>query len=189
MEKTPDQIRRETVPVKHSGFLCLLLGAVVGAAVWFGGWGLLHQEQARHFRFYISCSHFGHKQKAAKSGDRLTCALLRYGNTNHMFDGEILRHGWYPKGEANPARWVYSHAAVSAVYQDSAFIVVKWPLRLTLLTALAGLIWGLVSDSRYRSRLIAGIPFEGAVIATVAQYTKQVKGDGMKYAVKPWKDR
>ena len=46
-EKTPDQIRRETVPVKHTGLLYALLGGVLGAAVWFGSWSLLHQEQVR----------------------------------------------------------------------------------------------------------------------------------------------
>jgi hypothetical protein len=75
------------------------------------------------------------------------------------------------------------------VYSDSPALVFKWPLTLTLLTFLAALIWGLVFDYRYRSALIAGIPFEGSVVATVDEYSRETKGDGMKYVVKPWKDR
>jgi hypothetical protein len=32
-------------------------------------------------------------------------------------------------------------------------------------------------------------PFNGSVVATVDEYNKEVKGDGMRYAVKAWKDR
>ena len=56
MEKTPDQIRRETVPVKHSGLIYGFLGAVLGAAVWFGGWGLLHREQVKRYPEYCSAA-------------------------------------------------------------------------------------------------------------------------------------
>ena len=68
-------------------------------------------------------------------------------------------------------------------------MVFKWPLALTLVTFLAAAICGLVSDYRYRSVIIAGIPFEGSLVATVDEYNRHTKGDGMKYSVKPWKDR
>jgi hypothetical protein len=51
------------------------------------------------------------------------------------------------------------------------------------------MISGLVSDYRYRSAVIAGIPFEGSQVATVDEYNRHTKGDGMKYVVKPWRDR
>jgi hypothetical protein len=60
---------------------------------------------------------------------------------------------------------------------------------LTLLTFLAAMISGLVSDYRYRSAVIAGIPFEGSQVAIVDEYNRHTKGDGMKYVVKPWRDR
>ena len=122
------------------------------------------------------------------SAEQLRYALLRYGNLDHRFDGEIIRHGWYPKN-AKPGPWVFHYGAVKPVYSDSPALVFKWPLTLTLLTFLAALIWGLVLDYRYRSALIAGIPFEGSVVATVDEYNRETKGDGMKYVVKPWKDR
>jgi hypothetical protein len=68
-------------------------------------------------------------------------------------------------------------------------MVFKWPVTLTLFTFLTGLIWGLVADYRYRSSIIAGLPFDGSIVATVDEYNKEAKGDGMRYAVKPWKDR
>ena len=54
---------------------------------------------------------------------------------------------------------------------------------------LVAFVWGLVADFRYRSAIIAGIPFDGSIVAKVDEYNKEVKGDGMAYAVKPWKDR
>ncbi len=68
-------------------------------------------------------------------------------------------------------------------------MVFKWPLTLTLLTTLGCLIWGLVADYKYRSSVIAGIPFDGSVVATVDKYNREIDGDGMTYTVKPWKDR
>jgi hypothetical protein len=78
---------------------------------------------------------------------------------------------------------------VKPIYSDSPALVFKWPLTLTLLTFLTALIWGLVADYRYRSSIIAGVPFDGSVVTTVDDYNQEVKGDGMRYAVKPWKDR
>jgi hypothetical protein len=68
-------------------------------------------------------------------------------------------------------------------------MVFKWPLSLTLLTLLGGAIWGLIADHRYRASIIAGLPFDGSVVTTVDEYNKEVKGDGIRYAVKAWKDR
>ena len=34
-----------------------------------------------------------------------------------------------------------------------------------------------------------GIPFDGSLVSTVDEYNREVNGDGMKYAVKAWKDR
>jgi len=53
-EKTPDQIRQQTVPVKHNGLIYGFLGGLLGAVVWFGGWALLHQEQVRRYPEYCS---------------------------------------------------------------------------------------------------------------------------------------
>ena len=198
-EKTPDQIRRETVPVKHTGLIYGFFGGLLGAVVWFGGWGLLHQEQVRRYPDY--CAHaiqanmgnlslFGAKPKPqpGMSAEQLRYALLRYGNLDHRYDAEIIRHGWYPR-EASPRPWVYDKGAVKPVYSDGAAMVFKWPLTLTLFTFLAALIWGLVADYRYRSSIIAGLQFDGSVVATVDEYNQEVKGDGMRYAVKLWKDR
>ena len=198
-ERTPDQIRRETVPVKHTGLVYGMVGGLVGAVVWFGGWGLLHPEQVRRYPDY--CSHairantsglllFGDKARRAEgmSAEELRYALLRYGNRDHRYDVEIIRHGWYPKG-ASPRPWVYDKGAVAAVYSDGAAMVFKWPLALTVFTSLASLLGGLVADYRYRCSIIAGLQFDGSVVATVDEYNRQVKGDGMRYAVKPWKDR
>jgi hypothetical protein len=197
-EKSPDRIRRETVPVKHHGLIYGFLGGALGAVVWFGGWGLLHQEQVRRYPAY--CTHairasvgsltlFGKsKRPAGLSADQLRYSLLRYGNIDHRFDAEIIQHGWYPKG-ASPKAWVFYYGAVQPVYTDSPALVFKWPLTLTLLTFLTALIWGLVSDYRYRSSVIAGVPLDGSIVATVDQYNEVVKGNGMKYAVKAWRDR
>jgi hypothetical protein len=198
-EKTPDQLRRETVPVKHTGLLYGLLGGVLGAAIWFGGWSLLHQEQVRRYPEY--CAHairsrtaglslFGAppKRERGMSAEQLRYALLRYGNEDHRYDAEIIRHGWYPR-EASPAPWVYEKGAVKAIYSDSPALVFKWPLTLTLLTFVAAAITGLAADYRYRASIIAGVPFDGSMVASVDEYNSEVKGDGMKYAVKPWKDR
>jgi hypothetical protein len=197
-EKSPDQIRRETVPVKHNGLTYGFLGGTIGAVVWFVGWGVLHQDQVRRYPAY--CTHaikanmgnlslFGSpKRDVGLSAEQLRYSLLRYGNLDHRFDAEIIRHGWYPK-EASPKAWVFYYGAVEPVYTDSPARVFKWPLTLTLLTFLTALICGLISDYRYRSSVIAGLPLDGSIVATVDEYNQVVKGNGMKYAVKPWKDR
>jgi hypothetical protein len=196
-EKTPDQIRRETVPVKHTGLVYGFLGSLLGTVVWFGGWAALHPEQVRRYPNYCAAAIkastgplFGRSPKRAPgmSADQLRYALLRFGNEDHRYDAEIIRHGWYPR-EASAAVWVRERGAVKAVYLDGATMVFKWPLTLTLLTALAALIWGLIADYRYRSKIIAGLPFDGSIVATVNQYNAEVKGDGMRYRVEPWKDR
>jgi hypothetical protein len=122
------------------------------------------------------------------TNDQLRYNLLRFGNEDHRFDTEIIRRGWYPKGE-NGRVWVFYHGAVKRVYGDGATMVFKWPLTLTLFTFLGALIYGLVADYRYRSAIIAGVPFDGSIVTTVDEYNKEVKGDGMKYAVTQWKDR
>lgn len=198
-ERTPDQIRRETVPVKHTGLLYGFLGGLLGSVVWFGGWALLHPEQVRRYPDYSRhairasterLAFFGGNRRpaAGMSAEELRYALLRYGNLDHRYDSEIIRHGWYPRG-ANPAPWVHDKGAVKAVYSDGAAMVFKWPLALTLFTGLAALIAGMVVDYRYRCSIIEGLQFDGSVVATVDEYNRQVKGDGMRYAVKPWKDR
>ena len=196
-EKTPDQIRRETTPVRNTGLLYGSFGGLIGAVVWFGGWGLLHEEQVRRYPDY--CTHairvsaerlslFGPRSTTGMSVEQLRYALLRYGNLDHRYDAEIISHGWYPR-EASPLPWVREKGAVKPVYSDGAAMVFKWPLTLTLFTFLGTLIWGLVADYRYRSSIIAGLQFDGSVVATVEEYNREVKGDGMRYAVKPWKDR
>jgi hypothetical protein len=197
-EKTPDQIRRETVPVKHNGLIYGFLGGLAGAVVWFGGWSLLHQEQVRRYPDYCKyaigasmggLSLFGPpKHEAGMSAEQLRYALLRYGNLNHIYDAEIIRHGWYPKN-ASPRAWVFYYGAIKPIYSEPPALVFKWPLTLTLLTFLVAMICGLVSDYRYRSAIIAGIPFEGSLVGTVDEYNRHTRGDGMKYVVKPWKDR
>ena len=198
-EKTPDQIRRQTVPVKHSGLIYGFLGGIVGAGLWFGGWALLHQEQVRRYPEYFATyirtesarlSLFASPQKRERgmSSDRLRYSLLRYGNADHRFDAEIIRHGWYPK-DVSPAPWVYENGAVAPVYSDSPVMVFKWPLTLSLFTFLGALVWGLVEDYRYRAAVIAGIPLDGSIVATVPEYNREVNGDGMRYQVRSWKDR
>ena len=196
-EKTPDQIRRETVPKKYYGVTYGLLGGLLGAALSFGVWGYFHQEQSRRYSDYLGYavrsemsgfSLFPSKQKPGMSDDQLRYSLLRFGNESHRYDAEIIRRGWYPKGE-NGHAWVFYNGAVKAVYSDGAGMVFKWPLTLTLFSFMGCLIWGLVADQRYRSAVIAGIPFDGSVVATVGEYEKEVKGDGMAYVVNPWKDR
>lgn len=197
-EKSPDQIRRETVPIKHNGLLYGFLGGALGAVVWFGGWGLLHMEQVRRYPDY--CKHafkaevesihlFGPARlQTVLSAEQLRYDLLRYGNADHQYDSDIVSHGWYPKGAAARS-WVFYYGAVKPIYSDSPVLVFKWPFTLTLMTCLACLSWGLVSDYRYRSAIIAGIPLDGSIVATVDDYNKEIKGNGMKYAVKSWKDR
>jgi hypothetical protein len=197
-ERTPDEIRQRTVPVQHNGLIYGFLGGLLGAVVWFGGWALLHQEQVRRYPEY--CAHaikaemgrislFGsHLQEAAMSAEQLRYALLRHGNVDHRYDAEILRRGWYPR-EASPKAWVFYYGNVKPIYSDSPALVFKWPLSLTLLTFLGCLIWGLVSDYHYRASIIAGLPFDGSTVTTIDAYNKEVKGDGMKYAVRAWKDR
>jgi hypothetical protein len=197
-EKTPDQIRQQTVPVRHHGLIYGLLGGLLGAVVWFGGWALLHQEQVRRYPEY--CAHaikaevgtislFGpRKQEPGLSAEQLRYALLRYGNLDHVYDAEIIRRRWYPKG-ASPKAWVFYYGNVKPIYSDAPAMVFKWPVSLTLLTLLGGAISGLIADHRYRASIIAGLPFDGSVVATVDEYNKEVMGDGMRYAVKTWKDR
>jgi hypothetical protein len=197
-DKTPDQIRRATVPNKHHGLIYGFLGAFLGTVIWFGGWGLLHEPQVRRYPEY--CAHafkssvgdfslFAKpKLKTGMSAEELRYELLRFGNQDHHLDAEILRHGWYPRG-ASPKAWVYVFGNVKPVYSDSAAMVFKWPLTLTLLTTLGCAIWGLVADYKYRSSVIAGVPFDGSVVATVDDYNREVHGDGMAYTIKPWKDR
>lgn len=198
--KTPDQIRRETVPNKRYGLLYGFLGTLAGAVLWFGGWGLLHQEQVKRFPAYCvyafnaemgNISLFGNKKHhAGLSADQLRYALLRHGNEDHGLDAEIVQHGWYPReARANPRSWVFYNGNVEPVYSDGPLMVLKWPVTLTLLTCLGSLIWGLVSNYRYRTSIIAGLPFDGSIVTTVDQYNKEVKGDGMQYTVKAWKDR
>ncbi len=196
-EKTPDQIRRETVPNKHYGLTYGFLAGVLGGALFFGGWGLLHRDQLTHYPDYAGyalqteMSGFSFSKPiphAGMSKDQLRYNLLRWGNEDHRFDAEILRRGWYPKGE-NGRAWVSEHGAVAPIYSDGALMVFKWPFTLTLLACFGAGIWGLVADYRYRSTLIAGIPFDGSIVAGVDEYNKETNGDGMAYVVKPWKDR
>ena len=49
---------------------------------------------------------FGGKPKPGMSDDQLRYNLLRFGNEDHRFDAEIVRRGWYPKGE-NGRAWVF----------------------------------------------------------------------------------
>jgi hypothetical protein len=83
---------------------------------------------------------------------------------------------------------VFYHGDVKPVYSDGAVMVFKWPLTLTLLCLIGSFVWGLVADHRYRSAIIAGIPLDGSIVASVDQYNKEVKGDGMAYVVNAWKD-
>jgi len=184
--------------VKHNGLIYGFLGGLLGAVVWFGGWALLHQEQVRRYPEY--CSHaikaeagtispFGpRKQEPGMSAEQLRYALLRFGNQDHRYDTEIMRRGWYPKG-ASPKSWVFYYGNVKAIYSDSPAMVFKWPVSLTLLTFLGCLAFGVVTDFRYRAAIIAGLQFDGSMVATVDEYNKEVGGDGMRYAVRAWKDR
>jgi hypothetical protein len=197
-QKTPDQIRRATVPAKHYWLIYGLLGSFAGTALCFGGWGLTHIEQVTRYPQYCqvafqstvgSCSRFPAKRrKPGMSAAQLRYDLLRYGNEDHGYDAEIVQHGWYPRGES-PAPWVYEHGAVKAIYSDGALLVWKWPVTLSLFTFLVSLVWGIVADYRYRSSIIAGVPLDGSLVATVDEYNAETRGDGMAYAVKSWKDR
>lgn len=51
-EKTPEQIRRATVPAKHYGLIYGFLGGLAGAVVCFGGWAFLHEQQIRRYPDY-----------------------------------------------------------------------------------------------------------------------------------------
>jgi len=196
--KTPDQIRRETVPAKYYGLIFGFLGGLAGALIWFGGWGLLHKEQARRYPEYVrhavraemeGLALFGSpKRRDGLSAEALRYLLLRYGNQDHRFDAEIIRHGWYPRG-ANPKMWVFSNGNVKPVYSDDPSLVFKWPLTLTAFTLLTCLVWGLVKDYRNRAAIISGVPFDGSLVSTVDEYNTEVQGDGMSYVVKPWRDR
>jgi len=115
-DKTPDQIRRETVPNKHYGFMFGFFGAIFGFVLWFGGWALLHVEQARRYPEYCAAALkagaggtlFGTRpsqRTATMTSAQLRYALLRYGNLDHHYDEEIIRHGWYPR-QASPSAWV-----------------------------------------------------------------------------------
>ena len=122
------------------------------------------------------------------NGEELSYELMRYGNVDHRYDAEIIRHGRYPRG-VNPRVWVFENGNVEPIYSDAAAMVFKRPTSLTLLTILGCGIWGMVLDTRYRASIIAGLPFDGSIVATVSDYNKEVKGSGMRYAVKAWKDR
>ena len=196
-EKTPDQIRRETVPKKYYGLTYGFLGGLLGAVLSFGTWGFFHQEQVRHYPGYAGYalrsefagfSLFPTAHKPGMTDDQLRYNLLRFGNEGHRFDAEIIRRGWYPKDE-NGRVWVFYNGAIKPVYSDGAVMVFKWPLTITLLLCVGAFVWGCVADYRYRSAIIAGIPLDGSIVANVAEYEKEVKGDGMAYVVNAWKDR
>lgn len=199
MEQTPDQIRRATVPAHHHGIIYGSLFTAMGIVIWFGGWAALHQDQVRSYPDYctyaIKASMTGMtlfgappKREPGMSSERLRYNLLRYGNLDHRFDLEIIRHGWYPR-EASPAVWVREQGSVPPLYSEDASMVFKWPFMLTLLTGIVALMWGMISDYKYRSSIISGMQLEGSVIATVKEYNREVKGDGMCYRVAPWSDR
>jgi len=121
-EKTPDQIRRETVPKKYYGLTYGFLGGLLGAVLSFGIWGYFHQEQVRRYPDYAryalrsELSGFSLFPTATKPGmtdDQLRYNLLRFGNEGHRFDAEIVRRGWYPKAE-NGRVWVADGVSVPA---------------------------------------------------------------------------
>jgi hypothetical protein len=122
------------------------------------------------------------------SVDELRYNLLRYGNQDHQYDGQIICHGWYPKG-VNGRQWVQHRGAIEPLYSDSPLMIFKWPMTISLFGLLACAICGLTSDYRYRAKVISGIPFDGTIVATVDEYNREVKGEGMRYGVYPWKDR
>ncbi len=199
-QKTPDQIRRETVPTTHRALLCALAGVALGTLVWGGGWALFHREQLRRYPAYFTLAlrvnsaglHFGNtpaRQAAGMTAEQLRYALLRWGNRDHRFDAEIIRHGWYPR-EAAPREWVADRGAVPSVYGGAgAAGVFAWPFALTALTTLLAGMWGLAADYRYRNEIVAGRQFDGSIVATVDEYNREVKGDGMRYRVGQWSDR
>jgi hypothetical protein len=129
------------------------------------------------------------QQSATMTSAQLRYALLRYGNIDHHYDVEIIRHGWYPR-QASPAAWVARHGGIASVYDgQSAAEVFKWPVVLTALTLLASATSGMALDQRYRMKIISGIPLDGSILASVDEYNREVKGDGMRYRVKQWDDR
>lgn len=195
--KTPDQIRRETVPLKHYGITYAFLGLFGGALLWFGGWALFHQEQVRRYPAFVraafemetgSFSLLPKPKSASLSSAALRYALLRHGNQDHRFDAEILRHGWYPR-ETDAATWLARYGAIPPVFAGNPLEVLQFPFVLTLVTTGLAAVFGIVQDFRYKRHLVAGIPFEGARVVTVEEYNAETQGDGMGYAVQPWKDR
>lgn len=184
-EKTPDQIRIAAVPVKHSGLINGFVALVLGGAVTFAPWALLHPERARFYRQYVSASvHSGNglfraRKASVRHAALLRYALLRYGNQHHIFDAALTQSG----------AGAFASKEIAPVYSESPLRTVAFPLSVTLGMCLAGAIWGRASDGRRHRALIAGVPFDGSIIATVADYNKEVQGDGMKYAVRPWRDR
>lgn len=201
-KRTPDQIRRETVPFSHTGLIYGILGGAVLAMLTFCVWGLFHIPQIKHYpEFFASGlrsaagkyspfrpSGFTRGIRACMTADELRYSLLRYGNIEHRLDADIICLGWYPKG-ANPRTWVVQHGAIEPLYSDSPLMIFSWPLTLSLFAFLSCGIAGLMSDYRYRQKVIAGIPFDGTIVATVEEYNREVKGAGMRYGVYPWQDR
>ncbi len=195
--KTPDQIRRETVPLKHYGITYAFLGLFGGAVLWFGGWELFHQQQVKRYPAYVqaavqaeagSFSLLPRQKRPGLSACQLRYALLRHGNQEHRYDAEIIRHGWYPRG-ADPNAWLARYGAVEPVFNGNPLEVLQVPFILMLITTAFAAVYGIVQDLRYKNRLVSGIQFEGAQVATVDEYNAETKGDGMGYVVQPWKDR
>ena len=174
-----------------------MLGGVVGFLTFFGSWMLLHREQVRRYPVYCeyAVNESGRtlsigpaKQPAGLTVAQLRYDLLRWGNQDHRYDAEILRHRLYPRG-ASPRRWIFRYANLKPVYSDPAALVWKWPIVLTLLTLLGAVIGGAVADHRYRMAIIAGMPLDGSIVTTVDEYNHEIKGDGMRYLVEDWNDR
>jgi hypothetical protein len=105
-----------------------------------------------------------------------------------FFATEIIRHGWYPRG-ADPNAWLARYGAVEPVFNGNPLEVLQVPFILMLITTAFAAVYGIVQDLRYKNRLVSGIQFEGAQVATVDEYNAETKGDGMGYVVQPWKDR
>jgi hypothetical protein len=195
--KTPEQIRRETVPRKHYALTFGLLGLLGGSVLSYGAWALFHQKQAKMYPQYLSNairssmggSLVGTPPRHASAGltpSQLRYELLRYGNLDHRYDAEIIRHGWYPR-DADPIPWAFTHAGITALYEGkSATDVLKWPTLLTAFSLVVAGFVGIALDQRYRQRIIDGVQLDGSIIASVDEYNKEVKGDGMRYRVGHW---